>query len=211
MASLLVGASQDCYKCALTIILRMWSTTEFAKVQAMSKASQLQILKALTALNCDKECIEVPSGLTAQEVSAWLSTVLNGRFASCTTSCIIPTILRLWTPPMLSSVKLKPLLEQQKIVQGIISFNCQGICFSGPISIDQVSWWVQNILPSASPNCQSCIVSSAMKNWTTDSFNELLGKPLTDQVKTARLLADFNCPDVCGSLPPAQECDTLPY
>ena len=211
MAGLITGATQDCYKCGLAIILRMWSTTEFAKVKAMSKASQLQVLKALLALNCDKQCLEVPSGLTPQEVMAWLSTVLiNGELSNCASSCIVPAIVKMWTPAMLSNVKIKPLLEQQKIVQGIITLNCKDQCFGGPLNAGQLAWYVKNVLPSASSECQSCIVESAMKNWTPTSFQELLGKPVEDQVKTVRLLADFNCPHVCN-LPAPQVCDYLPY
>lgn len=212
MAGLITGATPDCYKCGLAIILRMWSTTEFAKVKAMSKASQLQVLKALLALNCDKQCVEVPSGLTPQEVMSWLSTVLiNGELSNCASSCIVPVIVRTWTPAMLANVKIKPLLEQQKIVQGIIALNCKEQCFGGPLNAGQLAWYVKNVLPSASADCQSCIVEAAMKNWTPTSFQELLNKSVEDQVKAVRLLADFNCPHVCGNLPAPQVCDYLPY
>lgn len=211
MASLISGASQDCYECALSNIMRMWSTIDFAKVKAMNKESQIQILKSLMALNCSKDCIVVPSGLTSSEVKKWVDDLLlNGELTNCVDSCIVPAIVKLWTPQMLADVQIKPRIEQQKVLQGIISMNCGNACFGGALSQGEVAYIVSLVLPEANNECVKCISSEVMNSMSSIEFNQLLSKPVSEQMKVFRSLASYKCPGACV-LSPAQECDYPAY
>ena len=211
MSGLLTGATQDCYKCGASVILRLWSTQDFAKVKKLSKKSQLQVLQSLMALNCDKVCVAVPSGLTPADLEPWLASILIGNeLKGCADSCIVPALVRIWTPAMFAAVKAKPFAEQQVILQGVIAIYCKDACLGGPLTQDQIRYWVGTIIPSLSDACATCIADTAMDKWSGDDFQKVLGMPVPDQIKIARAMAAFNCPHVC-QIPPAQEWNYIPY
>lgn len=211
MASLISGASQECYECALSAIMKMWSSIDFAKVKALSKENQIQTLKALMALDCSKDCISIPSGLNENDVKNWLDDILiNGELANCVDSCIVPAIMKSWSPEMFADVKIKPRIEQQKILQALISLNCGNACFGGALSKGEVAYIVSLVLPEAKSDCVDCIASEVMNSMSSIEFNNLLAKPVAEQMKVFRALASYKCPGLCV-LPPAQECDYPAY
>lgn len=209
VGGLLTGAKPDCYNCIVETVVKMWSTADFARVKSMDKKSQRNVVQALLALSCNKECVEVPSGLTPQEVSVWINSVLVGENQNCN-SCIVAQIIRLWTPAMLQSAKLKSKVEQNKILQGIIAMDCKNVCIVGNTKQQEVQAWVHRILPNANNACSACVVNNVVNNYDKLDFHNLLLRPSIDQNKTANLVADFNCPDVCVLAPP-QESDYLMY
>lgn len=209
VGGLLSGAKPNCYACIVDMIVKMWSTTDLARIKNMDKKSQLNVLQALLALSCNKECVEVPSGLTPQEVSNWLSTVLTGENINCQ-KCLVSSIVKLWSPAVFQSIKVKSKIEQDKILQGIIAMNCKNSCLVGNLQKEQVENWVQRILPNANVGCSACIVEQVLRSYDKDTFHNLLLQPSADQNKVANLISNFNCPHVCN-LTPTQEADYLLY
>lgn len=207
ITGLLTGADVNCYACVLTNILKMWNNLEFAKVKAMDKASQIQILKALMSLNCDKECITIPSGLSSTEVSKWVfGLVKNMDLGTCVNSCIVPFIVRKWTPEMFNEVKNKSTIEQQKILQGVITMNCSNACFGGAMSQGEIEYVVSLVIPEANPACVACIAKEIAATVSPAEFHLLMSRPVFEQSKVFRTMASYKCPDLC-KLTPVQECD----
>lgn len=210
LTTVLTGATQKCYKCAVDTIVRLWSNENFKKVKKMNKNSQSQIAQALLALNCEKKCIVIPTGLNKQQVTEWVSRHFVGTDKQCL-DCLVNAIMQLWTPAMMKNLLDKPLLEQDKVLQGLLLLNCHSQCISGKeLSREQVEQWVAKIFPDSNKSCQSCIVDKGMQTWSNEEFHKLKSLPTSDQAKLAKLFADFNCPHVC-ELSPYKDCDYLPY
>lgn len=207
--SVLAGAKPDCMDCIVDKISAMWTLADFGKVQGMDKKSQLQIVQALIGLACSKECVYIPSGLNRNVISQWVNSVLTGENPNCL-NCVVNVISKVWSPSIFNNVKSKPVNEQVKVLQSIIAANCLNECVSTPLSSQQVLAWIRKIFPKYSKECQECIVEHAMKMWNKSDFNELLSKPTSDQAKVAKLIADYNCPDLCVN-EPYKDCDFLPY
>lgn len=209
LSGILTGASSECYTCAVNTIVKMWSPAVWAKVKAMDVKSRTQVVQALIDINCMKECVEIPSSLDQGQVQKWLAGVLVGETALCST-CIVATIMKLWTPKLFQSAQAKSKLEQSRIVQGIVALNCKNPCVQNALQKQQVVAWVKQALPKVSAACVECIADKAFSMWTKEDFNDLLSKPTKEQAKLAKMLGDFNCPHVCN-IPPLEECDYLPY
>ena len=79
------NGANDCYSCAVEMILKLWRPEDYAKVRSMTLESQMQVVKALASLDCANSCIEVPSGLTAADVQAWISSVTK-------TTCVVSSL-----------------------------------------------------------------------------------------------------------------------
>lgn len=204
------SSKAECMSCAVNALVRMWSPADFSKVKAMDQKSQTQVLQAVIAFGCEKQCVEIPSGLTPEAVAGWLSKVLAGESGDCM-ECAIKAIVRLWTPVMLQSVQSKKPMDQLRIVQGVISMNCQSSCSASVLAKDQILAWANQILPTASPQCLSCITDTASSSWSKSDFISVTAKPTSDQAKVARNLADYSCPDVCSNLEAFEYCEYMPY
>lgn len=211
MSGLIVGENPDCYACTVSNILKMWDNIQFAQVKAMDKTSQIQTVKALMALNCGKQCTSISSGLSASDVSKWVKGLIrNQDILSCVDSCIVPAIVRLWNPNIFSQIKNKPIIEQQKVLQGIISMNCGNSCFGGSLSKGEIEYIVSLVIPDANQACLDCISSDILQNMSPVDFNVLLSKPVSEQSKVFRNIASYKCPNSC-ILKPSQECDFPAY
>lgn len=206
------NARPDCYDCLGNTILNMWTPQIFAKVKAMSQQSQKQIVNALSEMDCKDHCTVIPSSLTKQAVLNWLSSVLSGEQMACM-NCIVDVAVKNWTPALLAQVKTKPKEEQIKIVEAMIAMNCSDNCQTTqrPLALQDISSWLKTILPELDAKCSSCASSSAYNMWkesmptNQDFHNDVLTKSCDDQIKIARLVADYNCPDVC-SISPLASC-----
>jgi hypothetical protein len=205
---ILTGAKPDCYNCIVSSIVNLWDNEQFTEVKKMDKKSQVQVVQALIAMNCEKQCIEVPSGLTPQQAQSWLNSVLVGESTSCA-KCLNTAIVKNWSQAILSIVKSKPHADQVKILQALIAMNCESNCHPTPsenLTKTDISNWLKKILPSLSTDCSGCIVDSAFSMWDKQEFTELLAKSCEDQVKIARLIGDYSCPHVCN-IPPINPCN----
>jgi hypothetical protein len=208
LSTILTGAKPDCYKCAVDSIVNLWDVTKFNQVKQMDKKSQTQVVQALIALNCEKECVEVPSGLTPQQAMSWLNTVLVGENPNCT-NCLVSAIVKNWSPAILDVVKSKPKADQEKILQALLAMNCQSICHPSPHPenlVMQINAWLRKLLPSLSADCLDCIVKAAASMWDEQQFAELQTKSCDEQVKIVRLIGDFNCAGTC-TIPPLSPCN----
>lgn len=213
LTTVLVGAKPDCYSCTVDTVLKLWSVDQFDKVKAMSKQSQTQVVQALIALNCEKDCVAVPSGLTQQEVEQWLNSVFVGASSQCS-SCLVDTVMKNWSLAILNNVKAMPKDQQEKIVEGLIAFNCESSCtsLSDKLTKTDISDWLHSILPDIGQECSGCIVDMAYSMWiesmpTKEEFHkQILTKECSEQVKIAKLVGDFNCPHVC-SISPIDPCN----
>jgi hypothetical protein len=215
ISSLLAGTKKDCLECAVDVIVKMWDLKEFAKVNGMSKKSQVQIVHALVGLNCEKACVEIPSGLNPKDVLNWMIKNDPLPFSQDSTcrQCVLGEILRLWTPEMMKKVNAKSPLDIKKIIQGVGSLNCQTSCGQGILTKQMLSGWFKELLPKEKNiNCLDCVISKALDEWKTGLYfkTKVLALPTKEQAKMARAFADFNCPHVCN-LEPFEECDYLPY
>lgn len=203
LSTVLTGTKPDCYNCVVDNIMKLWSMDNFHQAQKMSKDSQRQLIESLIDIHCISSCINVPTGLNKQKVIQWVTTNMTGANQSCY-SCVIEHIMKLWTPAMFSKVTSKPHLEQNKILQGIIALNCYHDCVNSALTKDDIIRWVKQVLPKSVASCQRCIVEQGEKMWTKKEFVHLQSLPHEDQVKTAMLVADYNCPHVCKLEP--QQC-----
>lgn len=200
LEKVLPKSAGNCTKCVLDTILRLWSLKDFKKVQKMDKKSQQQMAEALVTLDCNSECINVPTGLNAQAVGKWLDSIMTGENSSCR-SCVIDAILHLWSPTLLAKVQGKSKLEQSTIAHGVLMLNCHDQCSMAKLSRAEVENWVKQAVPKAPLACQGCITAKAMQMWDREEFNKVKGLSAVDQAKMATLFADFNCPHLCD-LPP---------
>lgn len=117
----------QCYTCAYNTIMKMWSPEQFAKVQAMDDVSQSQILQAIVALDCNKNCIAVPSGLTDEQVYAWITSLETGAHPDCY-SCLVNNITMRWSETYLNNVKKLPKGEQIMVLIGLTNLYCKEPC-----------------------------------------------------------------------------------
>lgn len=193
--SLLSGAKKECSTCLVNKIVDLWDEKKMTEVKAMKKNSQQQILQALLALNCQKECIEIPSGLDAAEVMQWVTVVMPAQIKGCY-DCAVDAVLRNWTPSIFTDVKNMPAIEQSKILQALVVLNCQ-ICLQGGLARQQIVSWISDIYPELSGVCTDCIADKASSMWSKKDFTDLLAKDSQDQQKILKSIANFNCPHVC--------------
>jgi len=198
--SVLVGAKKDCTKCLVAAAVKNWSLGDFNKVKGMSKKSQRQVVQAMLALNCVKECVEVPSGLDAHEVHMWLNHLLAGAMPDCY-KCLADNIMKLWTKDSFKKVQAKSKGDQVKIVQGLVAFHCKGDCMPpAPLTPGEVSAWLKKMLPQASAKCLNCAVEHALKLWDSKVFAGVKAKSPKEQKALAQGMAVLNCPHACGDL-----------
>lgn len=205
LSSVLSGQSPKCYQCLVSSITKNWTIDNMAKVKAMKKDSQVQVVQALLAFACLKECVSVPSGLTTQEVQQWLNSVLVGVNSNCST-CLVQSIQKLWTRDSFTQVKAKAKDDQVKIVQGLIAFDCKQTCISTPPHPTNLAMeiqdWAEKMLPHEDKNCYTCIVSNGVKMWDEDEFDKVKAMPATTQIQIAQGLIAFNCNTECSQVGP---------
>ena len=203
--SLMDGMNSNCLGCVLNFILKSWDRSQLNKIKGLDRKSQLQVVQSILAMDCASQC-SIPSGLTPQMVQAWLNSVLEGESSDCL-SCVLQYILKHWTLSTLNNVKSKSKLEQDKIVQGLIALNanCLGVCVK--LSKTQLESWLKNLLPKLDlgMDCISCAVDAMYSMWDMKEFSELLSRPIEDQIKIAKMVAEFHCPQSCN-IPPVSAC-----
>lgn len=202
LTSLLVGAKPECYNCAVETILKLWQQKDFVKVKLMEKKSQVQIVQALLGLNCEKDCVIVPSGLNAKVVESWLLKTSPKEFQSkdCL-DCTVTSIVKLWTPETMKNVLSKTSVDISKIIQGIIAMNCKTKCMDNQLlSRERVLQWFKEKLPQQNINCLNCVVDKALEEWKTNNLftQKVLSLSPKDQSKLARTFADYNCSHICN-------------
>ena len=199
LSTVLTGANAQCYQCLVDSAVKNWTPGDFSKVKAMNKKSQQQVVQALLALNCVKECVQVPSGLQAQEVHMWLNGLLAGANANCY-NCLVNNIIKVWTQSVFNQVKMKTKDDQVKIIQGMIAFACYEDCMPpAPLSPADVSAWVKQMLSQASVKCLSCVVSHIIKLWDSKVFADVKSKSPKEQMELAQGIVALNCAEDCGS------------
>jgi hypothetical protein len=205
LSSVLVGQSPKCYQCLVSSITKNWTVDNFTKIKAMKKDSQVQVVQALLAFACLKECVVVPSGLTTQEVQQWLNSVFSGANAKCST-CLVQSVQKLWTRDQFTQVKAKAKADQVKIVQGLIAFDCKQQCVVTPPHPSNLAMeiqdWIEKILPHEDKSCYSCMVSHAVKMWDEAEFDKVKAMPLASQQQIGQGLLGLNCQSECSQVHP---------
>ena len=212
--TILTGAKPDCYTCVVNTAVNLWNVEDFAKIEMMDKKSQVQVVQALIALNCEKDCVSVPSGLTVREAQEWLVTILVGESPTCD-NCIVQAIVKNWSRSILDTVKSKPKDDQLKIVQVLLALNCDRVCHpsSNKLTKEDIQKWLVTMMPDVTQKCSDCIVNSAFSTWsssmpTKEAFRtELLSKKCSDQVKIAKSIGAFNCPPGTCNTSPLNPCN----
>jgi len=202
LTSLLVGAKPECYNCAVETIVKLWEQKDFIKVKSMEKKSQVQVVQALLGLNCEKDCVIVPSGLNTKVVESWLlkTSPLEFQSKDCL-DCTVSSIVKLWTPETMKNVLSKTSVDISKIIQGIIAMNCKTKCMDNQLlSRERVLQWFKEKLPQQNINCLNCVVDKAVEEWKTNNLftQKVLSLSPKDQSKLARTFADYNCSHICN-------------
>lgn len=121
----LSGALPSCYACIVDFIQKMWSEKDLKKVKSLDKKSQLQIVQALIAVNCEKNCAPVPSGLTISMVMPLVQKFVPNEGCGL---CAAEAMVKSWTPIVFASVMKKSVQDQKLIVEALMSLNCEGKC-----------------------------------------------------------------------------------
>lgn len=194
--SMMTGASLECASCVIKNIHTLWDEDQFMKVKSMDKKSQLQILKALVALDCNKECVSIPTKLDPSVISSWVASILKADNNNCK-SCVVESIMRLWTPASFAKVQQMHPADQEKVLQGILSFNCESKCVRpSKLSPMEVSDWLKNFYKAS--ECTSCIGQYIVSNWDSDYFRKIKSMDSKDQLSTIHKIASSSCPHVCN-------------
>lgn len=203
---ILGGSNVSCLDCVIKTIYRIWKLPEFEKVQKMDKKSQDQIVQALIALNCEKDCIEVPSGVTKSEAMVWISSLTGAKnLDSSCMNCSVQAVMKNWSPSMLANVVKKSEPEQLLILTALQAFNCEKVCSSASsLSSDDAKAWIDSVgLSSLSPACVACAVQAVVKLWKLKMLQDVKAKPKPEQQNILSALIASNCGSVCAPPPPA--------
>lgn len=218
LSTQLTGAKPSCYGCLVDNIVRMWDFEQFNKVKNMDSKSRRQVIQALIALNCMKECVYVPSGLTKQQVQQWVDSVLTGANKACV-DCLVNFVYMKWSVADFRKITAMKKEEQHRVIMALMIFDCDGPCGHQPNEgpdhpdIKMVQKWVENILQKDNKldhTCVSCIVNYIHNNNTKKSFAELAHTPTADHAKYIYSVAHHQCVGKCN-LHPMKSCSVLPY
>ena len=146
--------------------------------------------------------------VSSDKVRSWVSSMLTGVSAVCV-DCVVDFASKAWSVADFDRVRGKSQDEQRRIVQAVISFNCEGECSGKTVlhptkemAMDYVNKLVD---PSLRDVCKECVADAIVKLWTVKNMEDVMKKSLTEQKVVLNRLAQFQCSEPCGPAPPGPQ------
>jgi len=130
VTGLISEESDKCLYCIVQNVMKLWNYAIFSKVMKMSRTEQQKILQGLILTNCD---ICINSGLTKNQILAWLRTLSPKEYKLDCLNCIALEGLKMWDKREFTNLLTKPTSDQIKILKAIADYNCPHACPNVPI------------------------------------------------------------------------------
>ena len=201
--------SENCKGCLSKNLAKVWTVDMLEKVKKMSPSIQLDLLKLLVMLDCDKECEPKPipkpvSKLTKDKVEALIKKIYPDILETVK-ECMENNIMKLWDEKNFDIVLSKPLVEQEKILNGILALNCGNI-------YKMYDKKARDLFASVGGNintkCGMCILQSIIKNWDMETFSKVEKMNLPQRklfIDTYSKLCDAECKIIISKVLPSLE------
>lgn len=201
-----VGENTNCKNCVVDSVMKVWDQNMLNNIRARSREDQIEVFKGLLATNCMSACTQNSDKLSRSQVSSWINSLITGLDNVCL-NCVVDNVIANVKPEQYHELQSRNKVDQSKVLQGFISFDCVGKCTTDKrISRTEVEKWVKNTLKDVKIDCASCIVDGIVNSWSVNDLYEARKWNAEDQVKFLTTYGQYNCPEHCNVLPPAQGC-----
>ncbi len=192
--------TESCKKCIIDNAVNIWTQSTLVEVQSKDIAEQKNILQALLAFNCSKQCVIAPAVLDRQMVEALVYSIEPNMSTSCAV-CMVDSIMQMWTMDDYNRIKEMNQQEQINVLMLIRNINCSTCDVQAKVDPNVVERLISLILVGAKPNCYKCVVQAIVNMWSLQELDDFKKMDRKSQGQVVQAIIALNCKESCTYVP----------